>query len=197
MVCLASFFFWAVRCSTDTAWPNHAHHKGVFRTTFQEAHKQHGYRLRNVVLAKLDAGMKVDWKQWGCYVLLPTDKPTKTQVIHTPTKTIAELEEEVTNYEVRENWHELKAQIKIKRSWTDIVDYFEPSFKAQIVTNFRDNKLFLQTIATKAHNELLVGEVAPSKVGKGDGDDDEDSDGFAMPPAGGPKAATMSARRAS
>ena len=190
-------FFYATNTSTDTAWPQHAHDKGIFRSTFLAAANSHGNRLHSIVMHKDGLVMKVNWKQWGCYVLTPLDKCEKTKILHVATGTEADLDEVVKSYEVRENWHHLKAQIKLKRSWTNCVDYFEAEFKTNRISSYRDNKATLHKLASAAYAKLPESKRAPLaalQAGKSnDSLDDEEDD--ARPPAGLPSVAKLVAKR--
>lgn len=186
-------FFYGTHTSTDTAWPQHCHMKSTFRSVFMKAHEHHGKRLSAIEVYMDGQVKRVDWKKWGSYILVPLDQPQKTHVLYVASGVKAPLDDLVTNYDVRENWHDMKAQIKIKRSWTDFTDYFEKDFKDTRVNLYRDNKALLQGFATTFFSALPPSTTTPTEKKSSpapmDAEPEGGDDSSDAPPEGEPAAA--------
>eukprot|EP00971_Amphidinium_carterae_P017750 349807-Amphidinium_carterae.1 len=85
-------FFLGVQCGPDTKWPKHGKDPSVLKVAFESMHVECGLLWSHLEIYKPKPGMAlIEWHAWGVYSLAPEDADAKTQLVHRPTGTVAEL----------------------------------------------------------------------------------------------------------
>eukprot|EP00971_Amphidinium_carterae_P051791 1019660-Amphidinium_carterae.2 len=84
-------FFLGVQCNGDTKWPKHGKDLVHLKSALLMLHDECGFLWSSLEIYKPKAGMAlIEWHTWGVYKLCPFGD-AKTQIMHRPTSTVAEL----------------------------------------------------------------------------------------------------------
>lgn len=129
----------------------------MFRSTFTLVYEQRGLRLRNLTFQEKGDRIYINWKVSGVFTFLPLDSDMKTAVQHISGEK-ADLAEEdkfdgSKGWEVVENYNQLKAQLKVGKALTRILDLFAPAFQDKVKKQWAENKDFIQAIANEQHQQ--------------------------------------------
>lgn len=154
-----NLFFWACNVSTDTVWPPFCHKKRIFREVFTNVVVDRGNRLSGIVTKEVGEKLFVDWTKCGVYVFGPAGGK-KEWVEHVPTKTRAQLAEcgFEGEFDVQNNWHELKVELRVRRQVTRITEFFEEDFVNSLKASHVKTRAYLQEKANNARAKLDDGE---------------------------------------
>lgn len=154
---IRSLFFMATHTQPDSMWPTFCHKKSVFRATFSEVYVPRGERLRSLRLVEKGDKVYIDWKLSGVFVFADPEGVGKmTQVTHIGGDTAQLSPEDQFDkdkaWEVLDNWCELRAQLKVGKAVTKILDLFGDTVRDKIQKELADNKEYLQRIANDKNN---------------------------------------------
>lgn len=154
-----NLFVWACNVSTDTAWPPFCHKKRIFREVFTNAVVDRGNRLSGIVTKEVGEKLFADWTKCGGYVFGPAGG-NKEWVDHVPTKTCAQLAEcgFEGEFDVQNNSHELKVELRVRRQVTRITEFFEEAFVSSLKASHAKTRAYLQEKANTARAKLDDGE---------------------------------------
>lgn len=125
---MRNLFYFAMGCISDTPWPPFCHKKEMFRQVFTRVAREEGDRLQHVVFKEVGDKLYVDWTKSGMYTSGP-EGDKKTFVRHHSGHQV-DLEDSSFNgaFEVLYNWHELKAELKVRKQVANITDFCKVDF---------------------------------------------------------------------
>lgn len=160
---LRNLFYFAMGCSSDTPWPPFCHKKEMFKQVFTRVAKEEGDRLQHVVFKEVGDKLYVDWTKSGMHTFGP-EGDKKTFVRHHSGHQVDLEDSSFTGaFEVLYNWHELKAELKVRKQVTKITDFFKVDFV---------NSLKARQVKIKGYLENIANET---NIAAHDDDDDETS----------------------
>lgn len=150
---IRSLFFLATHTMPDTPWPAFCHRKNIFRKTFAAVYVARGSRLGNVKpIEKVDK-VSIDWVSSGVFVFWPAGEKQKTQVRHiggaTATLSAEDSFDSEKSWDIIDNWCELRAQLRVGKAMTKIIELFDQTAKDEILKSWANNKEFIQNIANE------------------------------------------------
>lgn len=96
--------------------------------------------------------MAIDWKTSGVFTFGSAgDSSMKTVVTHISGKTQQLNTEDQFDgekqWEILDNWNELRAQLNVGKAVTRVLDLFDEGFREQILKDWANNKDFIQKVA--------------------------------------------------
>lgn len=135
-------FYYIHGVTEGTKWPKQALDRAVFRAMFERVRTKLGDRINDLTTFRNEQHqLKINWKTFGYFRLIPQGAAEKLQVLHLPSgkrACIADMHIKDDKYHIKYNWNECKAEVHYGKLKQTVLDSFDTKFISETERRNRD-----------------------------------------------------------